>query len=233
MKIKVMTFNTQHCLGYVSREIDFNLMAEAIKSCAPDVVGLNEMRGEGSHEEYTAQVERLRELTGMKYCYFAKAIEFSRGPYGNGLLSNIPILKAESVPVPDPSPRGYDGYYETRCVLRAELEGGITVLVSHFGLNPDEAENAVKTVLAELPAEKGIFMGDLNLQPEDPLLAPLRARLQDTADAMTEEKLSFPSDVPDRKIDYIFATPDWQVTAADIPEIVASDHRPHTATVEL
>ena len=37
MKIKVMTFNTQHCCGFVSKRIDFELMAEAIDAVAIDI----------------------------------------------------------------------------------------------------------------------------------------------------------------------------------------------------
>jgi endonuclease/exonuclease/phosphatase family metal-dependent hydrolase len=35
------------------------------------------------------------------------------------------------------------------------------------------------------------------------------------------------------KIDYIFVSPDVRVVSADIPATVASDHRPHVATVEM
>ena len=100
----------------------------------------------------------------MKYYYFAPALDIpSCGPYGNAILSKIPIVKAENIPIPDPCPKKYKGYYETRCVLKAELEGGITVLITHFGLNPDEQENAVKTVLADLTDERCIIMGDFNV----------------------------------------------------------------------
>ena len=57
--MKFMTFNTQHCLNYITRTIDFDVMAEAILACGADVVGLNEMRGLGTDAEYTAQVEKL------------------------------------------------------------------------------------------------------------------------------------------------------------------------------
>ena len=230
--MKVMTFNTQHCLNYLERKIDFDVMANAILSLDPDVVGLNEMRGEGSDPEYTEQVEILAEKTGMPYYYFAPAIDFlGGGPYGNGFLSKIPIVRAETIIIPDPVPQKYKGYYETRCVLKATLANGVTVLVSHFGLNPDEAENAVATVVSNLAKEKCVFMGDLNLRPEDAILSPLRATMKDTADVFEEEKLSFPSDKPCEKIDYIFASPDATVLSADIPEIIASDHRPHIAEI--
>lgn len=57
-------------------------------------------------------------------------------------------------------------------------------------------------------------------------------RLRDTAESFTAPKLSFPSDAPRVKIDYIFTSPDLTVTEADIPALIASDHRPHTATLE-
>ena len=76
-------------------------------------------------------------------------------------------------------------------------------------------------------------MGDLNVRPDNPLLLPIRERMKDTADLFDEPKMSFPSDAPTRKIDYIFVSPDIEVVSADIPAVVASDHRPHTATVKF
>jgi len=232
--MKVMSFNTQHCLNYIERKIDFDIMAKAIIDCDADIVGLNEIRGLSEHPEYEAQTERLAELVGMKYFYFARAITFAGGgPYGNGFLSRIPIVKAETLMIPDPTVKKYDGYYETRCVLKAELEGGITVLVTHMGLNPDEHENAVETVIKNIEDKKCILMGDFNMKPDNPLLAPIYEKMTDTAVCFDSEKLSFPSDKPDRKIDYIFVSRDAKVISADIPSIIASDHRPHIATVEV
>ena len=39
--MKVMSFNTQHCLNYLERKIDFQVMADAINRCGADIVGLN------------------------------------------------------------------------------------------------------------------------------------------------------------------------------------------------
>ena len=230
--MKIMTFNTQHCLNYVEQKIDFDCMAKVIKDFDADIVGLNEMRGDGADPEYTRQVDILSELTGMKYFYFAPAIVVEgKGLYGNGFLSKVPILKAENIPIPDPEPKGYGGYYETRCLIKITLEGGVTVLVTHFGLNPDEQENAVKTVVDNMSENKCILMGDFNVYPKNSVLIPIRERMLDTAEKFDSEKFSFPSDSPNRKIDYIFVSRDVRVLAADIPAVVASDHRPHTAIV--
>ena len=230
--MKIMSFNTQHCLDYITRKIDFDTMADAIRRMQPDVVGLQEMRGAGEDPEYTAQTEALAAKTGMPYFFFAKAIDVPHGgPYGNAILSRLPIESVEVIPIPDPAPKA-GVCYETRCVLKAHLAGGVTVMVTHFGLDIDEQKNAVRVLTENLPKERCVLMGDFNLTPANPILSPIRERMKDTADLFAGERLSFPSDAPRCKIDYIFATPDLTVTAADIPPIVASDHRPHVAVIQ-
>jgi endonuclease/exonuclease/phosphatase family metal-dependent hydrolase len=230
-----MSFNTQHCQNYLEQKIDFQTMADAILSCGADIVGLNEMRDKGEDPEYDRQTAILSELTGMEHFYFAKAIDVrGKNPYGNAILSKLPIVSAETIPVPDPEPRSEAGrHYETRCLLKAKLENGFTVLVIHFGLNPDEQENAAATVLQHLEDKKCILMGDFNVLPENPVLNGIRARMKDAADLFPQPLMSFPSDAPDRKIDYIFVSPDIEVITANIPAIVASDHRPHTAEIKI
>lgn len=231
--MKIMSFNTQHCKNYITQKIDFEIMADAIKSTDADIVGLNEMRGKGQDPEYTAQTERLAKLSGLRELYFAPAIKFKAGPYGNGFISKYPIIRAENIPVPDPINKKYNGYYETRCLLKVKLSNGLTILVIHFGLNPDEQENAVKTVLQNLESEKCVLMGDFNVTPDNDLLKPIRERMRDTAEFFDEEKFSYPSDNPNRKIDYIFVSKDIEIVTADIPPIVASDHRPHIAEINI
>ena len=236
MQLKIMTFNTQHCLNYLTTKIDYEIMAKTIQEQSPDIVSLNEMRGEGPAEGYDAQVDILSEKTGM-HGYFAEAISFDgQNPYGNGLLSRFPILSAKTIPILCPEVRPYKGYYEDRCLLKATLDiEGIpfTVMVVHIGLNPDEAERAVLTILAHLPKEKCILMGDFNLTPDSPMLAPIFERMQDAAERIEGEAFSSPSDAPKVKIDYIFASKDIKIKAAEIPAVVASDHRPHTAIIEF
>ena len=126
----------------------------------------------------------------------------------------------------------YKGYYETRCILKATFENGLTVLIVHVGLVQDEKENAIKALVESIEDEKCILMGDFNIRPDDPLLAPIRERMKDAADLFTEPKLSFPSDKPTQKIDYIFTSKDVEIVAADIPAIVGADHRPHTVEIK-
>lgn len=231
--MKIMSFNTQHCMNYLTKEIDYKIMADAIIKCDADIVGLQEMRYEDPESNFTRQTEKLSELSGLQYNYFAKAVNIwdDDGWFGNGFISRIPIVKAETIPIPDPEEKTGDQLYETRCILKATLENGYTILCTHFGLNPDEQENAVKTVLEHLEDEKCILMGDFNVEPHNPVLDPIKARMKDTGDLFSNKLLSFPSDVPHKKIDYIFVSQDVEVVSADIPAIVSADHRPHIAKV--
>ena len=131
--------------------MQFEKIYDTILNYQADLVGLNEIRGEGPHPEYRDQTGFLSKLTGLSHSYFAQAITLSSGPYGNALLSKIPI----------------------------------------------------------------------------------RERMKDTASAFRQPLLSFPSDEPTIKIDYIFVSPDVQIQNADIPACVASDHRAHTASLFL
>lgn len=224
--ITIMSFNTQHCQSYLTHEINIDLFAEEIKKTGADIIGLNEMRGEGPREDYTAQTEGLAEKLGFNY-YFAKAFDVGgENPYGNAILSRYPIISAETIKIPDSE----SGKFEPRCLLLAKIDtplGELSVLVTHFGLSEIEHRNAHKTVLENIKPEKCVLMGDFNITPDNPIILDISKKMFDTANLFGETKYSYPSDFPDRKIDYIFASNDLKVIFADIPAHVVSDHRPY------
>jgi endonuclease/exonuclease/phosphatase family metal-dependent hydrolase len=179
----------------------------------------------------------LGELLGGE-AVFGKAIEFGKGrAYGNALVSRYPILSAQTVPIPDPDPRTGTDYYETRCVIKATVNvcgTPVTVLSSHFGLNPDERENAADTVL-RIAAQTDtpiVFMGDLNAEPQDPVIKRLSAVFTDAAAALGSEEDTFSSDDPHVRIDYIFLR---GLTPLEIHTVkqIASDHFALTAEIKI
>ena len=232
--MKIMTFNTQHCASYLNDlKIDFDLFADTIRKSGADIVGLNEIRGKGEKESYAAQTEILSELSGIPHRYFAPAIMVrGNNPYGNALLSKYEILHAEKIMIPDPNPRVEGRKYESRCILKAKLACGLTVAVVHVGLNPDEMECAVNTLLEHIEDEKFVLMGDFNMKPDYPLVARLRERLFDTASLSEHPLLTCPSDKPIAQIDYIFTSRDLRVKSVCVPEWVVSDHRPYLIEIE-
>lgn len=232
-KLTVMSFNIQHCRNYLEDRIDYDLFAETIKESGADIIGLNEVWGKGLGMKSQAKI--LAEKLGYYYC-FGRAI-FTNGTteYGNALLSRYPIKTVEKIKIPDPEPKAGTGSYETRGIIKAEIDVAgktFTVLVTHFGLNPDEQENAVAAVCGAIGNRNCILMGDFNVRPDNEVLKPIYEKLCDTSEAFEEELYSFPSDRPNRRIDYMFASSDLNVVSADIPDLVVSDHRPYICEFE-
>lgn len=239
-QIRVMTYNIQHGHVYLSTkpgdEIDLTKVGDVIREVGADIIGLNEVRGngDGQNKNYTAQAEFLANYLGF-HCYFGRAIYFSgAGPYGNAILSRWPILEAKIIRIPDPvDPTVCKEYFEPRCIVRCVVEvpfgKNIAVYSSHFGLNPEEAEHAVTTAVTVLKDEPlpYVLMGDFNLTPDSPMLKPLYKTMNATDELVPEDgRMTFPSDNPQIKIDYIFTSPKVNPLSAKVEQIVASDHCP-------
>jgi endonuclease/exonuclease/phosphatase family metal-dependent hydrolase len=240
MHLRFMSYNIQHGFDYVRKDrIDLSLTADVIRRYDSDIIGLNEVRGQGVIPEYFDQAKALADMLGYYY-YFGPSIVFpERGPYGNAILSKYPIKHAEVITIPDPSVKDEDTYYETRSILKAEfdIEGcrEFTVYISHFGLAKAERKNAVETLLKVLENQEKpcVFMGDLNMTPDDMLVNAISEKLKDTAVIFREPLLSFTSDKPTIKIDYMFVSNHIKVHYADIPPVVVHDHRPYIAHIEI
>jgi endonuclease/exonuclease/phosphatase family metal-dependent hydrolase/8-oxo-dGTP pyrophosphatase MutT (NUDIX family) len=237
-KIKVMTFNIQHCLDYQNNKIDIDLFVDTIKAVNPDICGLNEVRGEGPLEGYTDQANALGDGLGYNR-YFAEAIKVEgTSPYGNAFVTKFPIKSAETVAIPDPIFKYEIGKYESRCVLKAVVDANgtdVMILVCHMGLALGERKNAVKTICniidkTDMPL---ILMGDFNALPDSSELKPLFERLNDTdSSAETKGKFTFPSYKPNIKIDYIFYK-NLKCVSVETIEKVVSDHYPIVAEFEV
>lgn len=250
MKITIGTFNTQHCRDYAhflktgKSVIDIDLMADTIQKLRIDVCGLQEMRSLGKTKDYLDQPKLIAQRLGYHY-YFAKAMDFEDGPYGNAIVSKYPILHAETniVKTTGVIEEGVS-CYENRSLLKAEIDvfGGLTVIVGHFGLSDSDRKAAVEASVKQIDeleeSKRLVLMGDFNMQPNDATIAPIQKRLFDVSSLMPIQKGTFPSAVPQGynqnpiKIDYIFTNGNVKVLSSEVHDIVAADHKIHTAIIE-
>jgi len=228
--MRIMTYNIQHGLDYRNNKIDLPLFAEEIRSLDADICGLNEIRGEGTWDDYTDQIDEIADCIGYNR-YFAEAFKVAdENPYGNGIVSRLSLIETETVPIPTPESK--EGvYYEPRCILRAVIEDNerrICVLVCHMGLSDEERASAVNTIcdLLDSLTVPVILMGDFNTVPNDKVLKPLFERLSDT-DSYAEEsgKLTYATYNPEMKIDYILFR-GLKCKTARVVDKVLSDHFP-------
>lgn len=217
---------------------DLDGKIEAIRAVSPDILGLNEIHRNTNHSGHTSQTDIIADALGYKYRFFARAIDHDGGEYGIALMTRFPLLECRAVPVPDAPPDQMERYFEPRVHIDAVLDADgrkIHVLTSHYGLTNAEQTRAVAETMClsktDMPA---VFMGDLNAEPDNPVLAPLFERFFDTGEGVGRgETMTFRSDAPDRRIDYIFVTHDFTVRRMYVSNVTASDHRPVVAEVIL
>lgn len=234
--VKILSYNIQHGIDHLKRlqtkEVIINLdkVAEIIKKYDADIVGLNEVY-DAPVENLEKQAKYIAEKIGYYY-YFGKAINIKGGEYGNALLSKYPILSAENIEIPDPIEKKEKVFYESRRIIKSVIkieEIEYNVIVSHFGLANDEQTNATDLLLEIVEGmENIIFMGDLNMIREKENIKRIEKVLINT---LVDDSLSFPSDNPVEKIDYIFVSKDIKINRAKILDEIFSDHLPHLAII--
>ena len=240
--IRIATYNICSCRNFEkgllpNQPFDVRAVADTLRELNADIVGLNEVfdKGEG---ECVEQSERLRALAGYPFSYFSPAW---KGIYGNALLSRFPIRSVKTVAVPAPSPADrphtQTAYYEDRAVLCAVLDIGqpITLLVTHFGLNPCEQERMAQT-LCKLIDESNypvLLTGDFNVSPQAPLLAPIYERLKSVAKECGNTQFTFATYQPRITIDYLFIPKQARVRSFEVRSYCTSDHFPCVAELEL
>ena len=219
----VMTYNIQsgrnaaHTLEPAGSEA-------VIRRLAPEVCMLHEVRMRSLDIGGAEQARDLGEHLGMEWRFF-KAMEYDGGDYGIAFLSRAPILSCDHWVVPATKTLYSEPRIIFRCVVK--LEGQETAVYgTHFGLSDIDLDNATNQAEELLREEKmpALFMGDLNMRPDDPRIGRIEACIPNTAPG--EPFCTFPSPAPDRKIDYIFATSHFRAEKTWAEPTLASDHLP-------
>jgi endonuclease/exonuclease/phosphatase family metal-dependent hydrolase len=222
---------------------DREALALAIRSLAPDVVALQEIR--------VGQAHRLANRLGLRALWVRK--HFPLGPLvwwraeGLAVLSRHPMTPAATWLL---SPDEGTSTYRRRVAQRVEVTVGHlsvhlvnTHLASHAtGSSAHPAGRTVRrdqaTRLASLlappdsPLLPGLVLaGDLNSHDEPEVLAVFNALgLQDCwAAAATRDGLgnTSPSSRPDHRIDYVLAGPEWTVRRVLVPSVGTPESHEH------
>ena len=225
--MRIMTYNVQSGRDAWG-QLHIDKTAETIKRLAPDICGLNEIRVGCSDSDGIDQAAYLGEKTGLQ-AHFASAIPLVDGKYGIALLSKYPVSEFSVHPVPDvPVNEREKGYYESRVIYTSRVEtpeGPLAVYGTHFGLMNGERINAVNLLLSLISEEKLplVFMGDLNMEPDDSLTGLIEKHLTNTvksATGFTHHTLNLHG-----TIDYIFVK-GLKAGEARTSFSFASDHLP-------
>ncbi|MEW5952565.1 MAG: endonuclease/exonuclease/phosphatase family protein [Bacillota bacterium] len=219
-----MTYNIRHGKG-MDGKVDLGRTARTISSARPDLVGLQEVDHLIPRSRMQKQANLLAQRLRMRHV-FGPTISLCLGRYGNALLSRYPILSHRNHRLPGAGERR--GFLEVR--LRV-MDQDLYVFNTHLGLNNKDRRRQVVKILQVAGRCPGpvLLIGDFNARPGSAELVPLTPTFIDTAAAAGAPRPTFPANAPLYRIDYIFASPHWEITASATLDSQASDHLPvHT-----
>jgi endonuclease/exonuclease/phosphatase family metal-dependent hydrolase len=237
--------------GYPVRVLSYNLhfgydvegwsrleaTAAAIEASGAEVVGLQEVsRGwyiNGSTDMLSWLQRRLR----MPYVVFGGA---SDAIWGNAILSRYPIRDSGVVPLP----RAGVPLRRNFIWALVDLGGGQTLRVIATQLHQVEGPAGAPARLAQVPrllagwarSPATVVLGDFNATPDSREVAMLRAAgLRDAwsaAGSPPAEELTYASNRPYERIDYLWLSPDLRASAFTATTATASDHRGIAVTLQ-
>jgi endonuclease/exonuclease/phosphatase family metal-dependent hydrolase len=210
-------------------------------------VALQELDQDTRRTKGVDQPAELAKLTGMQM-FFGRNIDFEGGGYGTGVLTKLPVRKHESVKLKSFYPPTAENPEQRGVQILDIGEGDKTeflFLCTHLDYRPPDEERmaSAKSIneLIEKRSEPAIIAGDFNALPDSKPIEEFRKQWK-VVGLQSEAKtpnalplLTFPSDKPDRWIDYVMVRPaeKWKVVEVRVlEESVASDHRPLLAVLK-
>lgn len=223
---------------------DLDAIAEVIKKQDPDFVALQEVdvytnrTGKDVH-----QAKDLAEKLGMEW-HFSRAIDRDGGEYGDALLSKHPIVEKLSFNLPCAA--SLPGEQRSVCCIKVNLDGkDFTVISTHLDHLSDDTNrilqaNELRTIISNIGGDI-IMAGDLNAIPSSEVMSIIGSYM--IFGSRAQGMYTFPSNKPDRTIDYILYTPiesfaidSYKVVSREdqtVNGLDASDHRPVVATIRV
>ena len=233
---RVMSYNIHHGEG-VDQRIDLQRIADVIKREKVDIVGLQEIDRGVDRTNRRDLIKELSDLTGMEF-YFDRNITYGGGHYGNAVLTRFPMLKKKNTHYQMLRPHEQRGVQQVVMDVHGRK---LLFMNTHIDFRPEDDERRMNVkelndIVASAPDMPIVICGDFNSMPDSLVYAQLKKFLHDVWEmAGKGDGFSFPSDVPDRRIDYIWIGKKSAVKPLKIwvPQTQASDHLPIVAEFQF
>jgi len=230
-RLRVATYNIQSGKSSSLAEV-----ADAIRAMDADLVALQEVQRGVKRSAPVDQTRELAATLGM-YSAYAPAKKKGSGDFGVAVLSRLPIVAAERVPLSSTLTG------EPRVALDVTVcagERALRFVAVHGDVLPWAARSNsehVAQLVSDSVGDGVIVAGDLNLRPDDAGAASLRRAglvdiIADHAEGPTFPTRTGPAP---RRIDFLFLDSPLAagVSAVHIPQTQASDHFPVVADIDL
>ena len=228
ISFRVMTYNIRHGVG-MDNKLDLPRIAEVIQREKADIVALQEVDkgvARTSRRDLTTELAKLTGMTGV----FSNNHKYQGGDYGNAILSRFPVLQQTNFHYQMIRPN------EQRGVLQLVLDvhgKKLLFMCTHIDYRQEDEERKMnvvelKGIVAAHAKMPIILCGDFNSTPDSKIHEMAKKFLADSWELIGSGVGStFPSDKPDRRIDYIWISPESiRPIKIWVPKSDASDHVP-------
>lgn len=237
---KVMSYNIHHAnppsrAGY----IDVDAIARVIQKEQPDLAALQEVDVHTSRSGKTVnEAVELAAKTGMKFFYFAKAIDYDGGDYGVTILSRFPLSAQHTYKLPTAS--GTNGEPRVLATVQISLPHNQKLVFACTHLDAQRSDTnrllQISAIIDILQKEKlpVIIGGDFNAEPSGSVINVLDKLFKRTC--ISNCDFTIPVQTPRKTIDFIAYTPFDKLSTLEhkvIDEKYASDHLPVLSTIQI
>jgi endonuclease/exonuclease/phosphatase family metal-dependent hydrolase len=204
-------------------------IAQFIKEQNADFVCLQEVTSGYEHHKRKNIALYLRDRLNYHCYYYPGQIFLNHGEIlaiGNAIYSRLPMLDQRAVLLREMHTHTSDFPLEGRIYIEAtfKYKKGLTIATTHLAhmpINQRKESNKLHALLQEQDRRSGyILTGDMNAIPKSRLIKKLSSTLVHCGPELS--LLTF----KDRRLDYVFATPDIKVSSATLVETSYSDHLP-------
>ena len=230
MELKIVSWNIW-VDGFLQKWKDFLQTANA------DILGLQEVKDDDKQRDI------IKVLTELGYEYtFARTEQVWDGKlykHGPAIFSKFPIINSEKIQLEQ-------GDNERAAVYAQINVNGITLHVFsthliHTHQQPSkQQETQTKKLIARLPTNHVIVMGDFNATPESSSIQAMKKILVDADSSLLPTWSVYPAgcfkcnpQAIDTKLDYIFVSEDLKANLFEVGHSDGSDHLPISVKVTL
>ncbi len=231
LPMRVMSYNL-HSGFDVTGKFALEEVAETVESEKANVIGLQEVSRGWLIDGSVDMLAWLSQRLDMPFVWGPTADPM----WGNAILSKYPIKDVQLYAMPN-----NDVIRPMRGFIFATIDAGdrsVRVIITHLYHVGDDGGLRVPQVQALLDAWANqpatIIVGDLNARPDSIEMTMMRdAGLIDSfSESGSSSGLTFGSNHPDRRIDYIYHTLDLPAKDFHVNEGTASDHRAVAVTID-
>ena len=240
--VRVLVYNV-HAGKDAGGKESVRRISDVVKTIDPDIVLFQEVDKRTKRSGGVDQPAEYARLTGL-HVAFGRSLDYDGGEYGIAVLSRWPIRRDTTIHLPvEPPQERSGGSHEPRVAMSLRIDapfGPLDLFNTHIDASGDdrwrlqEIKTIERIVKEALGGNARILLGgDFNSTPDSPVQSELRA--SGFRDAWPTcgvgDGLSYPADVPRKRIDYLFLPSGFECMSARVVESDASDHRPVVFTL--